>query len=492
MRNRKTRQVYWFGKRNVFRFYLKESREGDGQRGRWTARLRSESDENGAKCKTYTTRWDDQRQCHSQFIPVATHHIFYHHMTKFERSWLDETINCDITVGPFPWQLTVYFVIMWPCLKEDHDSIRWSMVTSRSVHSHGNSSYILSSHDCIWKKIMTWWDNWWWHHSQSVPVATHHVFCHHMTMLERSWWDNQWWCHGRSAPAATHRVFCHYMTELKRRSWHAEMNEGDVTVSLFPQQIITNFVVTQPHLKEDCSSKRQQVSNQQPSNPRTLFRHGQATPSPSIPTVTPLHPAPPPLPPHHLHYTPLHSPSQWPLPLPVAMGHCCRCRSCSRSPRCRTWNTWHTGTEWALKVLVCGGHCFIQHASFHPWCQNTSQGCRERELKPQFSVGADLPNIQFLAHADEPETHRRRARKVLKPRLNVGFLGLLKIQFSGLCSSSISLKIPLTGLVQICIAKRLLLDNRHLCMWGSRGSHSSTGIMFVACPAAVKCPLRLC
>ena len=48
---------------------------------------------------------------------------------------------------------------------------------------------------------------------------------------------------------------------------------------------------------------------------------------------------------------------------------------------------------------------------------------RERELKPQFSVGADLPNIQFLAHADEPETHRRRARKVLKPRLNVGFLG---------------------------------------------------------------------
>ena len=140
------------------------------------------------------------------------------------------------------------------------------MVTSQSVRSCSNSSCILSSHDHAWKKIM-------------------------------NWWDNRWWCHGRSAPAATHCVFCHYMTELKRRSWHAEMNEGDVTVSLFPQQIITNFVVTQPHLKEDCSPKHQQVSNQQPSNPRTLFRHGQATPSPSIPTVTPLHPAPPPLPP---------------------------------------------------------------------------------------------------------------------------------------------------------------------------------------------------
>ena len=127
------------------------------------------------------------------------------------------------------------------------------------------------------------------------------------------------------------------------------------------------------------------------------------------------------------------------------MGRCCQCRSCSRSPRCQTWNTWHTGTEWALKVLVCSGRWFIQHASFRPWCQNTARWFRESELKPRLSVGADLPYIQFLAYADAPEMHRRRARRVLKPQLNVGLLGHWKSDFQDCALHRFPTKYPWQG-----------------------------------------------
>ena len=110
---------------------------------------------------------------------------------------------------------------------EDHDSIRWSVVTPRSVHSHGNSSYTLSAHDCVWK-IMPWWDNWWWRHSQSIPVATHRVFCRHMTVIER-------------------------------RSWTDETIDGGVTVGPYPQQLIVYFVIARPRLKEDQDTLRRMM-----------------------------------------------------------------------------------------------------------------------------------------------------------------------------------------------------------------------------------------
>ena len=75
----------------------------------------------------------------------------------------------------------------------------------------------------------------------------------------------------------------------------------------------------------------------QPSKLYTLFFFFLSWSYTIIPKPTHL---PPPPDPHTIPPTPTtvlqYPPSQWQLPLLVAKDHCCRCRSCSRSPQCQT------------------------------------------------------------------------------------------------------------------------------------------------------------